>query len=130
MLVLWKLERWQQTWICKKFSNWICLVTSPGFKLNNAVIHAGRVTQFLPEEVIIFWMVLGPYSVRTNCFNPDTFVKLLAKNVFKKIPLTSSFQKIYVALLGLVWWHINHCKLSNAKSILIHINSFISTNSV
>ena len=31
---------------------------------------------------------------------------------------------------GLVLWHINHCTLSNAKSIFIHINSFISTNSV
>ena len=32
---------------------------------------------------------------------------------------------------GLVWfglflWHINHCRLSNAKSIFIHINSYIS----
>ena len=32
-------------------------------------------------------------------------------------------------LFGLVLWHINHCKLFNAKSIFIHINSFISTNS-
>ena len=33
---------------------------------------------------------------------------------------------------GLVWvlWHINHCRLFNAKSIFIHINSSISNNSV
>ena len=31
---------------------------------------------------------------------------------------------------GLVLWHINHCKLFNAKSIVIHINSSISNNSV
>ena len=29
-----------------------------------------------------------------------------------------------------VLWHINHCMLFNAKSILIHINSSISNNSV
>ena len=28
---------------------------------------------------------------------------------------------------GLVLWHINHCRLFNAKSILIHINSFLWT---
>ena len=33
-------------------------------------------------------------------------------------------------LFGLVLWHINHCRLFNAKSILIHINSSISNNSV
>ena len=31
---------------------------------------------------------------------------------------------------GLVLWHINRCRLFNAKSIFIHINSFISTYSV
>ena len=31
---------------------------------------------------------------------------------------------------GLVLWHINHCRLLNAKSIFIHINSSISNNSV
>ena len=31
---------------------------------------------------------------------------------------------------GLVLWHINHCRLFNAKSIFIHINSSISKNSV
>ena len=31
---------------------------------------------------------------------------------------------------GLVLWHINRCRLFNAKSIFIHINSSISNNSV
>ena len=31
---------------------------------------------------------------------------------------------------GLVLWHINHCRLFNAKSIFIHINSSISNNLV
>ena len=31
---------------------------------------------------------------------------------------------------GLVLWHINHCRLFNAKSIFIDINSSISNNSV
>ena len=30
----------------------------------------------------------------------------------------------------LVLWHINHCRLFNAKSIFIHINSSISNNSL
>ena len=30
---------------------------------------------------------------------------------------------------GLVLWHINHCRLFNAKSILIHMKSSISNNS-
>ena len=32
--------------------------------------------------------------------------------------------------LGLALCHINHCRLFNAKSIFIHINSSISNNSV
>ena len=32
--------------------------------------------------------------------------------------------------LGRVLWHINHCRLFNAKSIFIHINRSISTNLV
>ena len=35
-----------------------------------------------------------------------------------------------IILIGLVLWHINHCKLFNAKSIFIHINSYISNYSV
>ena len=31
---------------------------------------------------------------------------------------------------GLVLWHINHCRLFNAKSIFIHINNSISNYSV
>ena len=31
--------------------------------------------------------------------------------------------------LSLVLWHINHCRLFNAKSIFIHIHSSISDNS-
>ena len=31
---------------------------------------------------------------------------------------------------GLVLWHINYCRLFNAISIFIHINSSISNNSV
>ena len=31
---------------------------------------------------------------------------------------------------GLVLWHINHCRLLNAKSSFIHINSSISNDSV
>ena len=31
---------------------------------------------------------------------------------------------------GLVLWHINLCRLFNAKSIFIHINSYVSNNSV
>ncbi len=31
---------------------------------------------------------------------------------------------------SLVLWHFNHCRLFNAKSIFIHINSSISNNSV
>ena len=31
---------------------------------------------------------------------------------------------------GLVLWHINHCRLFDAKSIFIHINSSVSNNSV
>ena len=30
---------------------------------------------------------------------------------------------------GLVLWHINHFRLFNAKSIFMHVNSFISYNS-
>ena len=35
-----------------------------------------------------------------------------------------------VVWFGLVLWHINYCKLFNAKSIYIHINSSILNNSV
>ena len=40
-----------------------------------------------------------------------------------------------VDLCDLVWvclvlWHINHCRLFNAKSMFTHINSSISNNSV
>ena len=31
---------------------------------------------------------------------------------------------------GLVLWHINHCRLFNAKSTFIYINSYISNNSI
>ena len=31
-------------------------------------------------------------------------------------------------LVGWVLWHINHCRLFNAKSIFIHINSSIPNN--
>ena len=35
---------------------------------------------------------------------------------------------IYVLVwFGLVIWYINHCRLSNAKSIFIHINSSFKT---
>ena len=33
-------------------------------------------------------------------------------------------------MFGLVLWHVNHCRLFNAKSIFIHINSSVSTNSI
>ena len=33
-------------------------------------------------------------------------------------------------LVGWVLWHINHCRLFNAKFIFIHINSFITNSSV
>ena len=37
---------------------------------------------------------------------------------------------IWFVTFGLVLWHINHCRLFNAKSIFIHRNSSISNNSV
>ena len=49
-----------------------------------------------------------------------TFVQL-----FMKFALT-----LYSLLVGWVLWHINYCRLFNAASILIHINSSISNNSV
>ena len=37
---------------------------------------------------------------------------------------------VCVCFFGLVLWHINHCRLFNAKSIFIQINSSIPNNSV
>ena len=37
---------------------------------------------------------------------------------------------VFVCLLVGVLWHINHCRLSNAKTIFIQINTSISKNSV
>ena len=39
-----------------------------------------------------------------------------------------SINKIWFCLVFL--WHINHCRLFNAKPIFIHINSSVSNNSV
>ena len=52
-----------------------------------------------------------PFRVRTNNV---TFVKMIPTKT---------------VCFSLVLWHINHCRLSNAKSIFIHINSSISNNS-
>ena len=41
-----------------------------------------------------------------------------------------SYSNFFSAVFGLVLWHINHCRLFNAKYIFIHINSSISSNSV
>ena len=43
---------------------------------------------------------------------------------------TYDFIKFVDKMFGLVLWHINPCRLFNAKSIFIHINSSISNNSV
>ena len=43
---------------------------------------------------------------------------------------TKSFSHTLEVLFSLVSWHINHCRLFNAKSIFIRINGSISNNSV
>ena len=58
--------------------------------------------------------MMRPYKVETalRCF---------------RVSRGSIFRMVWFCL---VLWHINHWRLFNAKSISIHINSFISNNSV
>ena len=50
--------------------------------------------------------------------------------VFATRPVAISRLKIQVEMVGWVLEHINLCRLFNAKSIFIQINSSISNNSV
>ena len=57
-----------------------------------------------------------------SCKKIKGFFSFLSHNFFQK--------KLNPYQFSFVLWHINHCRLFNAKSIFIHINSSISNNSV
>ena len=66
--------------------------------------------------------------------NPEFSFSLTSRHTKLKSLLCPT---IYPYLEGELWvwfcwvlWHINHCRLYNAKSIVIHINCSISNNSV
>ncbi len=55
-------------------------------------------------------------------------LKIFIQDVVKEFG--SEKYSILIMKKSLVLWYINHCRLFNAKSIFIHINSSISNNSV
>ena len=71
-------------------------------------------------------------------FNEYDRARINVKNTLQNVPFhTDKYYKTKKSpeskinnLFRLVWWHINPCKLFNAKSIFIHINSSISNNGV
>ena len=63
------------------------------------------------------------------------FVSQIKKYKLTKYKLKDILMKCWIYSYGLDWfgyvlWHINHCRLFNAKSISIYTSSFISDNSV
>ena len=58
------------------------------------------------------------------------YLGILEADTFKQAEMKEKRKKNSSVSFGLVLWHINHCRLFYAKSILIDINSSISNNAV
>ena len=70
--------------------------------------------------------VLGMFGLVWFHFNG---ISTLVGNLIPKSSLYKNSSIFGLVWFGLVLWYINHCRLYNAQSILIHINSSISNNS-
>ena len=82
--------------------------------------------------------VMGQCGSGTNRWMSDgafvsDFLKIKNKGpcCLIRFQLQSDAHDIQISLVWFLFvlWHINHCKLFNAKSIFIHINCSISNNS-
>ena len=58
------------------------------------------------------------------------YIYILYNVSFVSILATAFVPQVLLCLFVCLWWRINLCRLFNAKSIFIQINSSISSNSV
>ena len=82
----------------------------------------GSVSKIFPDSMQHFFVVPFVHVFRSS----------LGKNPYSSTNTNTAWKKsrfLLVILFGLFLWHINLCRLFNAKSILIQINSYISNNS-
>ena len=82
------------------------------------------IVPYVTKILEIFWLTLVFYKYQTDNCQWDLFEFVPVMKPFNFVPFTL----LWVYLFGL--WHIKLCRLLNAKSIYIHINSSTSSNSV
>ena len=83
----------------------------------------------LSWQISSSWSILKQSVQDTPKVSLNTFKAIFGiKGIHKRLTLGAKESIGYK--FDSVLWHLNHCRLFNAKSIFIHINRFISKNSV
>ena len=98
--------------------------------LLNSFIRPMASKLYMGTQNICFWKFCYVFSVMIfiHCFN--WVMVIYTVSIMLYWTLATRLAKSNLYLFGLVWWHINYCRLFNPKSIFIQINSYISNNSV
>ena len=104
--------------LSKGFGSKFCV----GSRLRHETLNEGRRTH-RPERCEMLYMI------EISKLSLLYWMWMIKNNVLCKIEVPQNYHS-GLLWFGLVLWHINHCRLFNAKSIFIHINSSISNCSV
>ena len=87
------------------------------------------INRFRYYQVLPLWARMGPgamamkwsFKFRRNCIE---HIKTSSSLVFIDSKESPLILLIFLRWFGLVLWHVNHCRIFNAKSIFIHTDLF------